>query len=74
MMITIERHDTKGDGLHEIEYKHVNRNERCMNANFDQYNDTANVKDGDLNNVHGFMLVQNDITKTQVVNFNQQVM
>ena len=35
MMITIERHDTKGDGLHEIEYKHVNRNERCMNANFD---------------------------------------
>ena len=29
---------------------------------------------GDLNNVHGFMLVHNDITITQVVNFNQQVM
>ena len=35
MRMRIERHDTKSDGLHEIEYKHVNRHERCVNANFD---------------------------------------
>lgn len=34
----------------------------------------ANVKDGDLNDVHGFMLEENDITETPVVNFNIQVM
>ena len=31
------------------------------------------MKDDDLNNVHGFMHVQNDITKYHVVNFNIQV-
>ena len=74
MMMRLERYDTKSEGLHEIEFKHVHRHERCVNANFKWYNDSANVREGDLNNVHGFMLVQNDITKTQGLNFNLQVM
>ena len=74
MMMRIERHDTKSGGLHEIECKHVHRHERWVNANFKRYNESANVREGDLTDVHGLMLVQNDITKTQGLNFNLQVM
>ena len=72
MMMRIERLDTKSEGLHKLEYKHFHSHERCINANFKKFNDSANVREGDLTNVDGFMLGQHEITKTQRVNFNIQ--
>ena len=55
--------------LHEIDFNEndqVHTHERCVDASFDWCNENANTKDGDLNNVHGSMVVQNVVAKTQV--------